>query len=117
MGSINENVQLGRIARGIIYPMVILLIVLFTFEIITPFKNRASTSLDLPRTRTQQDVAPKDRVYATSGRPGNEEAQELLLESLTLLRDVMIGIKTGSKEKTSLTISIILTLCRQSQNL
>ena len=97
MGSLNENVRLGRIARGVMYPMVILLIVLFTFEIITPFKNRASTSLDLPRTRTQQDVAPKARVYGSSGRPGNEEAQELLLESLTLLRDVMVDIKGGSK--------------------
>jgi len=98
MGSLNENVRLGRIARGIVYPMIVLLIVLFTFEIIAPFKNHASTSLDFPRTRTQQDVAPKALVHASSSeRPGHEEAQELLLESLTLLRDVMEDIKSGSK--------------------
>ena len=98
MGSRNENARLGRIARGIVYPMVILLVMLLTFEIFTSFKKHASSALDLPRKRTQHEVAPKARVYATSERLRNEEAQELLLESLTLMRDLMVDIRSGSKE-------------------
>jgi hypothetical protein len=102
MGSLNENARLGRIARGIVYPMVILLVMLFTFEIFTSFKKHASLALDLPRKRTQHEVAPKARVYATSERLRNEEAQELLLESLTLMRDLMVDIRSGSKENAPL---------------
>jgi hypothetical protein len=103
MGSLSENRRLMQIARGIIYPMVIMLIILFTLEIIShSFKSRSSNSLDLSQTTRSSDVAPKAQVYATSGKPGNGEAQELLLESLTLLRDVMIDIKSGSRKKVSL---------------
>ncbi|PMD46902.1 hypothetical protein L207DRAFT_524245 [Hyaloscypha variabilis F] len=101
MGSLNENARLGRIARGIVYPMVILLVMLFTFEIFTSFKKHASSALDLPRKRTQHEVAPKARVYATSERLRNEEAQELLLESLTLMRDLMVDIRSGNNPKIS----------------
>jgi hypothetical protein len=97
MGSLTENRRLMQIARGIVYPMVVLLIVLFAFEIISPSKTLTSTTLDLSQTTRPYDVASKARVYQSSGRPGNEETQELLLESLTLLRDVMVDIKSGSK--------------------
>jgi len=98
MGSLSENVRPGRIARGIIYPMVILLIILFTFEIISlSFKSRSSTSLEISQTTGSHDIASKARLYTTSGKLGNDEAHELLLESLTLLRDVMLDVKGGSK--------------------
>ncbi len=87
-----------QITRGIIYPMVVLLIILFAFEIISPsFKSRTSASLDLSQSTRKYDVVSNPRSYGTSGKPGNEEAQELLLESLTLLRELMIDIKSGSK--------------------
>jgi hypothetical protein len=77
-----------------------MLIILFSLEILFhSFKSRSSNSLDLSQATRSSDVAPKARVYATSGKPGNEEAQELLLESLTLLRDVMVDIKSGSRKK------------------
>jgi hypothetical protein len=98
MGSFGENQRLMKIARGIVYPMVILLIILFAFEILSPSKTFTSTALDLSQTTGPHDVASKARVYQPSGGPGNEEAQELLLESLTLLRGVMLDIKSGSKE-------------------
>jgi hypothetical protein len=97
MGSLSENRRLMQIARGVIYPMAISLVVLFAFEIISPSMTLISTTLDLSQTARPYDVASKARVYQASGRPGNEEAQELLLESLTLLRDVMVDIKSGSK--------------------
>jgi hypothetical protein len=77
--------------------MMILLIILLIFQIISSsFKLGGSNSLDLSPTTGLHDVAPKARVSSSSGRPGNEEAHELLLESLTLLRDVMVEVKSGS---------------------
>ena len=102
MGSLNENRGLRQIAGGAVYPMVILLTILFTLEIISPsFKLRNSNALDLSHTTRSHDDAPKARVYAPAGRPGNEDARELMFESLTLLRDVMVDIKSGSTKKFS----------------
>lgn len=78
--------------------MVILLIFLFALEIFSPLKTLPSNSLDVSQVTRANDVASKARVYTSSEPSSNAEAQELLLESLTLLRDVMVDIKSGREK-------------------
>ena len=77
--------------------MVILLIVLVAIEIVPSFKNLYSNSLRLSR-RTKARYVSK-AIYTPRGTLGNEQDQELLLESLTLLRDIMNDISQGSEKK------------------
>ena len=100
MGSVSERRRMMQVSKGIIYPVLIFLIILFAFGLVAPFKSSASISLDASYATEPQNVA-QSRLTTTTGASRNEQAQELLLEQLTILRDVLHNIKVGSRRNIS----------------